>query len=68
MSHHNFEKVCCMFFIDEVGNTTRTKQLHVAETVSCLRSRFGADNITKTCLYNFDLLKPHFCKVNLGLI
>ena len=22
--------------------------------------------ITKTCLYNFDPLKPRFCKVNLG--
>ena len=26
----------------------------------------GLNNITKTCLYNFDPLKPHFYKVKLG--
>ena len=26
----------------------------------------GLVNITKTCLYNFDPLKPHFCIVKLG--
>ena len=26
----------------------------------------SGEHITKTCLYNFDLLKPHFCIVKLG--
>ena len=31
-----------------------------------LRSMSASDTITKTCLYNFDLLKPYFCIVKLG--
>ena len=30
----------------------------------CLKN--GMDNITKTCLYNINLLKPHFYMVKLG--
>ena len=38
-----------------------TRVSHTVQTVS-------TGDITKTCLYNYDPFKPHFCIVKLGLI
>ena len=38
----------------------------MAESLHKLSGTGGLPNITQTCLYNFDPLKPHFYTVKLG--
>ena len=63
--------VISKYFRESLGLRHNESRLHcyLAKTLSrmrCLTERFGYLLITKTCLYNFDPLKPHFYIVKLG--
>ena len=49
------------------GSTLFAKTGHVVFSKRRVKLSFCLSNITKTCLYNVDPLKPHFYIVKLGL-
>ena len=57
---------CALYFGTELGDKSRT----VLSPVFCDKTgrqiTYIFEPITKTCLYNFDPLKPHFYIVKLG--
>ena len=53
-------------FLECVPSVVHPCFYRVAGIISRSAALFILDNITKTCLYNFDPLKPHFYIVKLG--
>ena len=54
-----------MFFVSK-GNISDLYYVTCSYSTFLMEAQNGQDDITKTCLYNFDPLKPHFYIVKLG--
>ena len=58
-----FDILCFAF---ECFKQWARKCLNSVTHSNTVHEKTKTNRITKTCLYNFDTLKPHFCRVNLG--
>ena len=59
---------CVIFVYMQVRTELKVIFFHIGNQITLFRNivRFADVHITKTCLYNVDLLKPHFYIVKLG--